>query len=105
MEIKQMGSVRTYGGKAHLAYTFVGADGKEHFTVACSCKGTSNGQMQRGVFEIGLTTAAERKDVWVYKFMDDHWEFHGPNGFYWHGSADNAYDARAKGWQAWEAAQ
>jgi hypothetical protein len=54
MEIKQMGSVRTYGGKAHLAYTFIGADGKEHFTVACSCKGTSNGQMQRGVFEIGL---------------------------------------------------
>jgi hypothetical protein len=52
-----------------------------------------------------LTTAAERKDAWVYKCMEDHWEFHGPGEFYWHGSADNAYDARAKGWQAWEAAQ
>ncbi|HWS68097.1 MAG TPA: hypothetical protein VN325_35440 [Steroidobacteraceae bacterium] len=50
-----------------------------------------------------LTTPAERKDAWVYKCMEDHWEFHGPSGFYWHGSADNAYDARAKGWQAWMA--
>lgn len=48
-----------------------------------------------------ITTAKERKTAWVYKFGRDHWEFHGPDGFYWHGSADNAYDARANGWQAW----
>ena len=45
-----------------------------------------------------VTTAADRKAAWVYRSMKDHWEFHGPDGFYWHGSADNAYDARAKGW-------
>jgi len=48
-----------------------------------------------------ITTAKERKAAWVYNFGNDHWEFHGPDGYYWHGSADNAYDARAKGWQAW----
>lgn len=48
-----------------------------------------------------VTTAQQRKDVWVYRCMRDHWEFHGPDDFYWHGSADNAYDARAKGWHAW----
>ena len=41
------------------------------------------------------------KDAWVWHFHRDHWEFHGPDGFYWHGSADNAYDARAHGWSAW----
>lgn len=58
------------------------------------------------------------RDAWVYKVGKDHWEFHytdtngaiaKPNGvtvagtptFYWHGSADNAYDARAKGWAAY----
>ena len=41
------------------------------------------------------------KDAWVWHFHKDHWEFHGPDGFYWHGSADNAYEARAKGWSAW----
>jgi hypothetical protein len=29
------------------------------------------------------------------------WFFEGPNGFYWEGTADNAYDARYKGWCAW----
>jgi hypothetical protein len=29
------------------------------------------------------------------------WEFHAPDGFYWHGRADNAFDARYKGWMAW----
>lgn len=48
-----------------------------------------------------LTTVAERKAAWVYHFERDSWEFHGPDGFYWHGSADNAYDARAQGWEAW----
>lgn len=42
-----------------------------------------------------------RKDAWVYHFSRDHWEFHGPNKFYWHGSADNAYDARYRGWMSW----
>lgn len=48
-----------------------------------------------------LTTPAERKDAWVYRCMRNHWEFHGPDSFYWHGSADNAYDARQKGWSRW----
>jgi hypothetical protein len=41
------------------------------------------------------------KKYWVYHFGGDHWEFHGPDKFYWHGSAGNAYDARANGWQSW----
>lgn len=41
------------------------------------------------------------KDAWTYHFHRDHWEFHGPDSFYWHGSADNAYEARYKGWMAW----
>lgn len=48
-----------------------------------------------------LATPEEIKAAWVYHFERDNWEFHGPNGFYWYGSADNAYDARANGWQAW----
>jgi hypothetical protein len=48
-----------------------------------------------------VTTGAERKAAWVYKVGRDHWEFHGPDGYYWHGSASNAYDARATGWQKW----
>ena len=39
--------------------------------------------------------------AWVWKFQRDQWEFHGPQGFYWHGRAANAYDARTKGWQAY----
>lgn len=41
------------------------------------------------------------KDAWVWRFMRDHWEFHGPDKFYWNGSAYNAYEARYKGWMAW----
>lgn len=41
------------------------------------------------------------REAWTYHFMGDHWEFHGPDKFYWHGSADGAYDARYKGWMAW----
>jgi hypothetical protein len=39
------------------------------------------------------------KDAWVFGHGHGHWEFHGPDGFY-DGtiSADNAYDARYKGW-------
>jgi hypothetical protein len=45
---------------------------------------------------INLRTAA-----WVWSAGRDHWEFHGPSGFYWHGRAGNAYEARFKGWHAW----
>lgn len=48
-----------------------------------------------------MTTVRERKAAWVYNFGREHWEFHGPNGFYWHGRAYDAYEARAKGWEAW----
>lgn len=47
------------------------------------------------------TTVEQRKAAWTYHFGHGHWEFHGPDGFYWHGSADNAYDARFHGWHAW----
>jgi hypothetical protein len=41
------------------------------------------------------------RDAWVYHYSGtDDWEFHFGD-FYWHGSADNAYDARAKGWESW----
>lgn len=29
------------------------------------------------------------------------YEFHGPEKFYWHGRASDAYEARYKGWDAW----
>lgn len=41
------------------------------------------------------------KDGWVYCVGRDHWEFHGPDEFYWHGSAGTAYEARYNGWSAW----
>ncbi len=41
------------------------------------------------------------KDAWVWCVGRDHWEFHGPNNFYWNGSAGNAYEARYKGWSEW----
>ncbi|MCX4152003.1 MULTISPECIES: hypothetical protein [Paraburkholderia] len=40
-------------------------------------------------------------DAWTYHFHEEHWEFHGPDDFCWHGSADGAYDARYHGWMAW----
>ena len=42
-----------------------------------------------------------RTAAWVYNIGRDHWEFHGPDDFYWHGRASNAYEARAKGWESW----
>ena len=45
--------------------------------------------------------AMRNKDAWVWDAGRDHWEFHGPDEFYWHGRAGNAYDARYKGWMAW----
>jgi hypothetical protein len=40
------------------------------------------------------------KSAWVYNSLGT-WEFHGPEGFYWYGNADNAYHAREQGWQAY----
>jgi len=48
-----------------------------------------------------VTSVEERKAAWVYRFTDGCWEFHGPEGYYWYGDADNAYTARASGWAAW----
>lgn len=45
------------------------------------------------------------KDAWVWCAGRDHWEFHGPDQFYWHGSAGNAYEARYKGWVAFLASK
>ena len=41
-------------------------------------------------------------DAWVYKTSLNQWEFHY-RGYYWHGRASNAYEARAKGWTAYVA--
>lgn len=45
------------------------------------------------------------KQFWVYGYGNrghkQSWEFHGPNGFYWHGRASDAFDARSKGWMSW----
>jgi hypothetical protein len=41
------------------------------------------------------------KDAWVWKAGFGSWEFHGPDKYYWHGRAHNAYEARYKGWMAW----
>ncbi len=42
-----------------------------------------------------------RKDGWVWHAGRGHWEFHGPDDFYWHGRAGDGYEARYKGWSAW----
>ncbi len=47
---------------------------------------------------------ADIHSAWVYKFTRGHWEFHYGD-FYWHGSADNAAEARSAGWSAWLAKQ
>ena len=44
------------------------------------------------------------REAWVYKVGKAHWEFHYGE-FYWHGSAYNAYEARANGWAAYMAKQ
>lgn len=52
-----------------------------------------------------VTTPEQRKAAWVYCTYrhggNNQFEFHGPDDFYWHGRADNAADARAKGWSSW----
>jgi hypothetical protein len=52
----------------------------------------------------GDRLAFKLTDAWVYKVGRDHWEFRFGK-FYWHGSANNGHEARAKGWCAWLAAQ
>src|SRR5690349_9499912 len=43
-----------------------------------------------------------RKSAWViHAGFRHHWEFHGPDNFYWHGQATCAIEARCNGWQAW----
>jgi hypothetical protein len=48
-------------------------------------------------------TKADIKEASVFKMssltVSDIWEFRF-KGFYWSGDADNAYDARVKGWEA-----
>jgi hypothetical protein len=39
--------------------------------------------------------------VWRFRSLRDTWEFHGPGGFHWEGTATNAYEARANGWSAY----
>lgn len=48
-----------------------------------------------------VTTAKDRKGCWAWCDTGDYGEFHGPNGFYWHGGAHCKWEARAKGWMAW----
>ena len=45
--------------------------------------------------------AMKLRSAWVWHAGRDLWEFHGPDEFYWHGRASNAYDARYRGWMAW----
>ncbi len=58
-----------------------------------------------------LTTAQASKIVgtWSYTYRwsgyVDSGEWHGPNGYYWHGSCCCAWAARQKGIAAWLAAQ
>lgn len=42
---------------------------------------------------------AKIKSAWVHATCNM-WEFHY-KGFYWWGKAENAYHARALGWEAW----
>lgn len=48
-----------------------------------------------------VTTPAVRKATWAWKFSRDHHEWHGPDGYYWHGSSCCKYMARYHGWCAW----
>ena len=44
------------------------------------------------------------KKAWGYRlkmFSKDHMEFHGPDGFYWHGQGCCVWYAKAQGWQAY----
>ena len=54
------------------------------------------------------TTPEQRKAAWPWASgnnLGQGHEFHGPDGYYWHGRACCLWEARAKGWQAWLGAQ
>lgn len=46
------------------------------------------------------TMKLNSKECWVIKLSGGYWEFHCP-GYYWYGMAENAYDARQKGWSGY----
>jgi len=54
--------------------------------------------VHKEVREAGISTPM--KDTCVFKTSDG-WEFYGPNEFRWRGRAEDAYDARVKGWVEW----
>jgi len=52
------------------------------------------------------TTAAQRKATWAYKFTVGQgrrptFEWNGPDGYRWEGTADCLWDAKFKGWGSW----
>lgn len=47
-----------------------------------------------------LLPGVKLNDAWVYHLSNGRWEFHYES-YYWQGSADNAYEARFKGWEAY----
>ena len=52
------------------------------------------------------TTAAQRKVTWAYKFTVGQgrrptFEWNGPDGYRWEGTADCLWDAKFKGWGSW----
>ena len=54
------------------------------------------------------TTPEQRKAAWPWASgnnLGQGHEFHGPDGYYWWGRACCLWEARAKGWQGWLAAQ
>lgn len=44
------------------------------------------------------------RDAWTHSTFNQ-FEFHGPEGFYWHGRAEDGWDARCKGWAAFLASK
>ena len=55
-------------------------------------------QVHQRVRDAGVSKTP-MKDAWVHR-TGRLFEFHGPEGFYWYGRAEDAFDARAKGWTA-----
>jgi hypothetical protein len=73
----------------------VSADVRAHFLLKYFDAGRDHGKLDHRPYKKPM------QDAWVYKVGRDHWEFHGPDDYYWHGGACNAYEARYKGWCAW----
>lgn len=52
--------------------------------------------------ELSADQRKKLRGAWSYMYPGGHGEFHVPSdGFYWYGSADCAWHARASGIQAW----